>query len=694
MKNKRIQSNPNTIYDGVLSRCSYLKEILDKVKHKSEGIGKLAKRVENVRAAFVAGAEMIPVMIDLLANLDAAHDAPEEWQNREAIGKAIAIALDIARLLGAEHLPVAKGDVFDCKTQMAVGAEASDLPPGRVSQVVFRGFRTKERVYQPQVLVARNDQQEQGSEKRGGRKIYATHEEYCEFVSAGLKEALENSRGRKWIELHQEKLLMVRMLNFDPVIEELTSLYGPVRRGSKPHDPVAVIRSLLLMTAFQQTGITNWAAEVRADPLLAIICGFEPGKTPSVGTYYHMQERLENGPFVPKCRHRVQASEMRRARLAYRMPIDKPQEKQQVARGVLEDLVKRLEKEKNEPLPADLERLLNEILLKVAVVPSADKKLLGDIGKLTAAADGSTLPSWAACNGKPTCDCRKQGIFRCEHVRKFSDIDAAWGWNNRIKDFVFGYRFYQFVSAESRHDLPLYLSIGPANSHEAVMALKALERWRKQNEQHWPQAELKRFSGDSIHDAYAFYGYLVDRKIRYAIPYANQPAKCLDLGQSYLFNDKGRPLCPGGLPMRRHGFDRQERRLYACPIKRAAHRNGKMVYIAHRDECPRKALCEPDSALGPLVHIHPDIDPRIHPVVPRDSKEYSELAAMRSCTERSNSAKKEAFRAKYARIRVMPYAYIRLALISLLEHSKVWAREKLEAFEKSGKEGGVLALFT
>ncbi|MFH1821764.1 MAG: hypothetical protein ABH852_04925, partial [Methanobacteriota archaeon] len=60
------------------------------------------------------------------------------------------------------------------------------------------------------------------------------------------------------------------------------------------------------------------------------------------------------------------------------------------------------------------------------------------------------------------------------------------------------------------------------------------------------------------------------------------------------------------------------------------------------------------------------------------SKRYKELARLRSGTERSNAAKKETYKMKRRTTRVISYAFIRLALISLLEHSRVWVSKLLD----------------
>lgn len=45
-------------------------------------------------------------------------------------------------------------------------------------------------------------------------------------------------------------------------------------------------RSYLLSIDFKVTSVTEWAAQLKINPLYAIVSGFEVGDTPGVGTFY------------------------------------------------------------------------------------------------------------------------------------------------------------------------------------------------------------------------------------------------------------------------------------------------------------------------------------------------------------------------------------------------------------------------
>jgi len=526
----------------------------------------------------------------------------------------------------------------------------------------------------------------QSSLKEKKNKLgFHSHSSYQATLREYLDSLDKNSPEKVWIKAHVQKLMAVYYTNLDPIQDMIASLYSPDKRGNPATKPFAIIRSMLLMLEFREISIEKWAERVRTEPILAIFSGFGFSRPPCNSTYYKLLERLEDGPYQRKCAHRVLPSEMRRKRSKERPPCRKPdkkqvKEKEPVPPPALEALAKEIRLRQREPLPGDLEKRLNEMLMEVAIKPSAEKGLIGDIEKLTITGDGSTLPSGANRFGKPTCECHKQGDYKCDHKRIYSDPDAQWGWDNQVKGFVFGYRYDQLVCSEKGHDLPMYLSIDSANAHEALMCMKMVERFQKQNQTLLPGASIAEIGLDAIHDANAFYHFLYDRKIQYAIPYAKTPAKCLTLG-NLTVNSQGIPLCKAGLPMRCIGLNRQKKRAYCCPVKRPARRNKERVYVTYREECPLEALCQPGSILGPIVSIAPETDPRVHPEIPRGSKEYRRLLDLRSGCERSNSMKKQYYRLKYDKGRTMPYTFIKLALASILEHVKVWVRKKYESVE-------------
>ncbi|ACV63936.1 hypothetical protein Dtox_3194 [Desulfofarcimen acetoxidans DSM 771] len=85
----------------------------------------------------------------------------------------------------------------------------------------------------------------------------------------------------------------------------IKSQYSSSNRGAPPKDPVAMFRSLILMTLTGETSIAKWVDTLKSDPVYAILSGFLPacfssGKVsdipadpiPGVGTFYDFMDRL------------------------------------------------------------------------------------------------------------------------------------------------------------------------------------------------------------------------------------------------------------------------------------------------------------------------------------------------------------------------------------------------------------------
>ena len=62
--------------------------------------------------------------------------------------------------------------------------------------------------------------------------------------------------------------------------------------GPAPRTPSCMQRSYLFSIDFKVTSLTEWAAQLKINPLYAILSGFEPDNTPGVGTFYDFFYRL------------------------------------------------------------------------------------------------------------------------------------------------------------------------------------------------------------------------------------------------------------------------------------------------------------------------------------------------------------------------------------------------------------------
>lgn len=552
-------------------------------------------------------------------------------------------------------------------------------------------------VQEENVILGENFEKTNETGNRKERVEFASYEEYKKFVRKGLARRICHRPTRGWVRDNAQKLLSVWMLDLMPVQEVLRSLYSGSHVGSPPYDPQILLRSLLLMAEFGFNSIKKWVRELRSRPVLALFTGTSCEKIPAASTHYDFLQRLENGPYKRRCQHDVKSSDVRHAknRKTYdfeERPDDEvePEHDVEDRKGIIRRFVTETIALEKEPEPRDLTARLNEMLLELGVKVSVKKGIIKDITHLTLCGDGTSIESAGSYDGKRICSCKQEGKHRCKCPRKFSDPDAQWGWRTRPRGYFYGYRMFQLVCPSEHHNLPISITLSGAKRHEVLQAVECISRLRKS----WPEANIERTAFDALFDMYPFYEYLQHCGSAYAIPYKQDPPESVVLGcDKTRCNSQGIPLCKLGYPMLYHSTDKEDRHVYRCPIKRGSHRDGRYTYIVHGNECELKKLCEDMPSLGPYIRLSTHDDLRIHPTIHRESSEYNELLKLRTSCERSNSMKKEYYKARDLNTRVMSYAFIRLTLISILEHSRILAIQRLEhASLDTGRD--LMGLFT
>ena len=73
----------------------------------------------------------------------------------------------------------------------------------------------------------------------------------------------------------------------DIIMSDRYSVFGP-----RPRLPSCMLRSMLLSLVFKKTSFTDRSAELKMNPLSAILSGFHPDDTPGAGTFYDFTDRL------------------------------------------------------------------------------------------------------------------------------------------------------------------------------------------------------------------------------------------------------------------------------------------------------------------------------------------------------------------------------------------------------------------
>ena len=510
------------------------------------------------------------------------------------------------------------------------------------------------------------------------------HAVYLQTLSEHLAK-WQKRRARALAPALLDATLILLRLDLDPLLPMLVKLYSPSPRGRPPWDPLAMFRALLLMTCLRYKSIENFAHDLRQKPRLAIIAGFAPFDTPSVGAFYLFIDRLEDGPYQPSCLHRPKPSALRKGKHLRNLSQEKANKeaarKQILAHcdSITGQLTQQTLDTAAQPRPDDLQKRLEDSLIQAAVIPSATRGLLGDLGRLIVCGDGSALSAGASSAGKPACTCREQRVFRCNCDRYYSDPTADWGYDSYHDCYYFGHTYYQHCVSSGGHDLPVHLTIGQASETDFTLSIKGLDRFSKACAENKLDLTIFAVGYDAGHDALGNYEFLLAKQIRPVI--ALNPRSGVHpqpTGTAERVNAEGVPLCPAGVEMRRH-TQTAHRIIYNCPVKRPTHHGGKHCWQAHVEECPLKVLCAPESKMGPLVFVRADSDPRFYPEIARDSKQFREIMHLRSGCERSNSTKKIVHHLGHRPCRSATHFLVRLYLVSIVEHAKAWLSDDRKA---------------
>ena len=115
-----------------------------------------------------------------------------------------------------------------------------------------------------------------------------SHADYQNFVVTDLRKYYPNPDA-----LARDTLDIIdHFWNLDLSYTDEMMKYKYSKFGSSPRTPSCMQRAYLLSIDFKVTSITEWAAQLKMNPLYAILSGFEVGDTPDVGTFYDFFSRL------------------------------------------------------------------------------------------------------------------------------------------------------------------------------------------------------------------------------------------------------------------------------------------------------------------------------------------------------------------------------------------------------------------
>ena len=301
----------------------------------------------------------------------------------------------------------------------------------------------------------------------------------------------------------------------DELMRSRYSVFGP-----RPRTPSCMQRSYLLSIDFKVTSLTDWAAQLKINPLYAILSGFEVGDTPGVGTFYDFLNRLwdsDSDNLNPHVRP-VKSKEVKK-------PKQKGAKAESVEKTTVEQLFKTLEQSVKREL----------------ITPES----------LAVAGDGTSVMTSHRERRKRICDCTEKGITDCKCDRYFSQPDCDIGWDSSRDCFYHGSDLYMIVASDSDSDLPVFPLLNPASKHDSHGFLETYFRMKS----FLPDFHVNKWLLDSAHDAMPYYLYCRKNGIYPFIDLNEKRGIKVKYKDDFTIGKDGVPVCLAGLKMNHDGTE-------------------------------------------------------------------------------------------------------------------------------------------
>ena len=218
----------------------------------------------------------------------------------------------------------------------------------------------------------------------------------------------------------------------DTFMADKYSKFGPA-----PRTPSSIQRSYLLSIDFKVTSITEWAAQLKINPLYAILSGFEPGNTPGVGTFYDFINRLWNSDDDHMSPH------IHPLKIKVKKPKTKGTKADSVEKVTVTELLPILENtgfKLDEQPYSSLFKIYQKEFLDVSVSTG-----LIHSDALALADDGTPVVTSHRERKKRICKCKENGITDCKCDRYFSQPDCDIGWDSAHDAMP----YYQYFKREN-----------------------------------------------------------------------------------------------------------------------------------------------------------------------------------------------------------------------------------------------------
>lgn len=337
----------------------------------------------------------------------------------------------------------------------------------------------------------------------------------------------------------------------DELLRSKYSKFGP-----RPRTPSCMQRSYLLSIDFKVSSLTDWAAQLKINPLFAILSGFDFGNTPGVGTFYDFLSRLwdSGSNQLSPYEHPVKKNKVKK-------PKGKGRKADSIEKVTVVELFKQLESVsfslEDQPYGSLFQLYYQEFLSR-----SVDKGLVTP-GSLSISGDGTPVVTSARERKHRICNCKDHGITDCNCDRYFSQPDCDIGWDSSRDCFYHGYGLYMIVASDSESDLPVFPLLNPASKHDSHGFLETYFRMNS----FLPDYHVSKWLLDSAHDAMPYYLYCRRHGITPFIDLNEKRGIKETYKNDFTIGKDGVPVCKAGRKMNHDGSEPLKFRLkFRCPL--------------------------------------------------------------------------------------------------------------------------------
>lgn len=351
-------------------------------------------------------------------------------------------------------------------------------------------------------------------------------------------------------------------------------------------------RSYLLSIDFKVTSLTDWAAQLKINPLFSILSGFEFGDTPGVGTFYDFLSIMWNSDDDHLSSH------IHPLKVKVKKPKKKGSKADSIEKVTVAQLLPELEHTvfqlEDQPY-GSLFRLFRNEFLDLSVSQG-----LINPESLALAGDGTPVVTSHRERKHRVCDCSSKGINGCICDRYFSQPDCDIGWDSSRDCYYHGYDLYMLVASDSKSDLPIFPFLNPASKHDSHGFLHNFFRMKS----FLSDYNVTKLLLDSAHDAMPYYEYYRRQNITPFIDLNGKGGVKLPYKNDFIIGKDGVPICKEGLPMNHDGSEPAKHRIkFRCPL--ASRKYG----------CSCEHPCS-DSKYGRTVHVAMKDNPRLLIILP------------------------------------------------------------------------------